>query len=369
MLSTETPRAVASFPLAFSPKRASPHAHNVFLVLHTEKENMVLVDSDTESSSVIVVVDGPPHSSDPKTPAAPKMAALSGNEAKAADMMVQAEKKVKGGVFGGIFGNAQMRLEEGAEMYVRAANLYKLAKNHVEAANAFQLAAECQLKAENKHEAAAAFVNGAKVLQKHDAKASVEKYRQAVELFTDEGRFSIAAKHQKEIAELLEADGDAEAAIEAYQQAADFFEGENSTSNANNCLLKVANMSATLEQYDRAIELYEQVAKASLDNNLLKWGVKDYFFRAVLCHLANGDEIAAKEALEKYTDWDPTFGSQREAKFLDAIINAVQEYDADAFTDAVVEYDSISKLDAWKTSLLLKIKKGVKQDQDDDGLA
>lgn len=283
--------------------------------------------------------------------------------------MAQAEKKVKGGVFS-MFGNAQLRYEEGAELYTRAANLFKLAKNHTEAAQAFKLAADCQLKAGSKHEAASALVSGAKALQKSVPLESIELYREAVDLFTDEGRFSIAAKHQKEIAELYEAEGQVEPSIAAFQQAADFFEGENSQTNANNCLLKVANMSAQLEQYDKAIELYEQVAKGSLDNNLLKWGVKDYFFRAVLCHLANGDDVAAKQALEKYSDWDPTFGSTRESKFLAAIITAAEEYDVEAFTDAVVEYDSVSKLDAWKTSFLLKIKKAVRQEGDEeDGLA
>lgn len=52
--------------------------------------------------------------------------------------------------------------------------------------------------------------------------------RLAVDLYTDEGRFSMAAKYQKEIGELYEAEMDFEHAIEAYQKAADFFEGENS---------------------------------------------------------------------------------------------------------------------------------------------
>lgn len=38
----------------------------------------------------------------------------------------------------------------------------------------------------------------------------------------------MAAKYQKEIGELYEAEMDFEHAIEAYQKAADFFEGENS---------------------------------------------------------------------------------------------------------------------------------------------
>lgn len=77
--------------------------------------------------------------------------------------------------------------------------------------------------------------------------------------------------------------------------------------------------SAQLERYDKAIELYEQIASQSIDNNLLKWSVKDYFLRAGLCHLAKGDVVAAERAVEKYMDMDATFSSQRECKFLQVL--------------------------------------------------
>lgn len=51
----------------------------------------------------------------------------------------------------------------------------------------------------------------------------------AVDLYTDDGRFTIAAKHQKEIAELYEQEMDFENSIESYQTAADYYEGEGST--------------------------------------------------------------------------------------------------------------------------------------------
>ena len=49
-----------------------------------------------------------------------------------------------------------------------------------------------------------------------------------VNYYTEEGRFSIAAKYQKEIAEAYEAEGDLENAMDAFEAAADFYEGEGS---------------------------------------------------------------------------------------------------------------------------------------------
>jgi alpha-soluble NSF attachment protein len=54
-----------------------------------------------------------------------------------------------------------------------------------------------------------------------------------------------------------------------------------------------------------------------------------------------------------------TFGSTREAKFITALIEAVEAGDVEAFTGAVFEFDQIMKLDNWKTNILLTIKRSI----------
>jgi len=274
------------------------------------------------------------------------------------DWMDKAEKKIKSfSMF-----NSSQKFEDAADLYTKGANQFKVQKKWDLAGAAFVKAAECNLKLQSKHEAASNYVNAANCYKKNNVSDAVNCLRTAVELFTDEGRFSIAAKHQKEIAELYEAEMDFENAMECYQSAADFFDGENATSAANSCLLKVAQFSAQLEKYDKAIEIYEKVASNSLENSLLKWSVKDYLLKGGLCHLCTADIVSAKRALDKYKDMDPTFSSQRECKLLEQVVAAYENLDVEAFTQAVVEFDSISKLDAWKTSVLLKIKNSIKSE-------
>jgi len=170
----------------------------------------------------------------------------------------------------------------------------------------------------------------------------------------------MAAKHQKEIAELFEADGDLQNAVEAYKLAADYYEGDNQASHANNCLLKVALFAAQLEQYQHAIDIYIQISNTALDNNLLKWSVKDYFFRAGLCSLCLGDIISTKRLLEKFQGMDHTFGGSRECKLLTELADAFEESDVEKYTAAITEFDSISKLEPWKTTLLLRVKNKIK---------
>lgn len=98
----------------------------------------------------------------------------------------------------------------------------------------------------------------------------------------------MAAKYQKEVAEMCEQDEDIAGAMDAYQIAAEYYEGEGAVSSGNQCLLKVAHFAALEKDYHRAIEIFEQVAAASLDNKLLKYGVKEYFLKATICYLATG---------------------------------------------------------------------------------
>jgi len=280
-------------------------------------------------------------------------------EEKGDELMEKADKRLKGGFafFGGT-----AKFEDAVELYTKAGNSYKITKKWEKAGEAFTKAAECHLKLQSKHEAAQSYLSAAMCYKKTNITTAVMCMKQGIEFYTEEGRFGIAAKHQKELAELYEDQSDLENAIAAFQVAADYYEGEGSTSAASQCLLKVALFSAQLERYDKAIEIYEQVAAQSIDNNLLKWSVKDYFLRAGLCHLAKGDVVAAERAVERYMDMDATFSSQRECKFLQELVSACKNYDVEAFTNAVVEFDSISKLDSWKTSILLKIKNSIKEE-------
>lgn len=85
-----------------------------------------------------------------------------------------------------------------------------------------------------------------------------------------------------------------------------------------------------------------------------------FSFSAVL--IVTQDTITAKRNIQKYMTQDPTFSSTRECKFIDAIIEAIGAEDQEAYTAYVVEFDKITKLDPWKTTILLKIKKFIDEE-------
>jgi alpha-soluble NSF attachment protein len=212
------------------------------------------------------------------------------------------------------------------------------------------------------HDAAAHYVNAANCMRKIDAKQAADHLRSAITLFTNAGHFAVAAKHLQDAAEMYEAEAQPDLAVDCYQTAADYYEQENQLSRTNTCLLKLAQIHAQAERYDQAIELLEKVARASLDNSLLKWSVREYLFKAMLCHLCKADIVGAKRALDRYAELDVSFASQREYKLLSLVVSAYEAYDLDAFTSAVADYDSVTPLPPFLTTLLLRIKGHIKSE-------
>uniref|UniRef100_A0A8C8K8S6 Alpha-soluble NSF attachment protein n=1 Tax=Oncorhynchus tshawytscha TaxID=74940 RepID=A0A8C8K8S6_ONCTS len=251
----------------------------------------------------------------------------SGKEKEALTLMAEADKKMKSSRgFGTLFGGSSRKYEEACDIYVRAANMFKMAKNWSEAINCLN---------------------------------------QAIEIYTDMGRFTIAAKHHISIAEIYESELlDVDKAICHYEQAADYYKGEESKSAANKCLLKVATYTAQLEQYQKAIDIYEQIGTYAMDSVLLKYGAKDHFFKAALCHFCV-DMLNARLSVQRYEDMFPAFSDARECKLVKKLLDAYEEQDVDAFTDAVKDFDSISRLDQWNTTMLLRIKKQIQDEESD----
>lgn len=280
---------------------------------------------------------------------------MSKSEEEAYNLLREAEKKKN---YKGWFGGN--KLDEAIELYQRAGNNFKLAKKWKEAGDAYFQAAGCQLQCHENDEAATSFVSASKCYKKTSPLEAIQSLQQAIQLLTERGRFQTAANHQKVIAEIYESDLiDIEKALEAYELASDWYAAEEASVLSTQCSLKAAHFCGELEQYEKAISIFEKAAANSIDNNLTKWSVKEYLLKAGICHLATNDLVATHDALERYCNMDMSFSETREYKFLENIYHAVEEGDIDAFTQHVANYDSLTKLDPWKTKLLLKIKKGM----------
>ncbi len=75
--------------------------------------------------------------------------------------------------------------------------------------------------------------------------------------------------------------------------------------------------------------------------------------------------VATNRALESYRDLDPTFASTRERQLLVDLAEAVEQGDQEAFADKLFQFDQMSKLDKWKTTILLRVKNSIEEKGED----
>ncbi|KAF9237319.1 soluble NSF attachment protein [Melanogaster broomeanus] len=280
------------------------------------------------------------------------------SKSPAQTLLEKADKKANSST--GWFSSSSAKYEEAGDLYMNAANAFKLDKQFRDAGDAFAREAECREKCKEANEAANAWWNASKSYKRGYPDLAIQALSQAITHMTANGRFRQAADREKEIAQIYQHElSDLRKACESLERAGEWYSQEDATATANACFKDAADLRADLEEYPKAIQHYEQVANHSLNSALTKYSVKEYWLRACLCALAMKDFITAKRNIQKYMSQDTTFASTREYKFLNAIIDAIQADDQQAFMGFVHEYDQVMKLDNWKTKILLKIKNNI----------
>ncbi|KAF9893659.1 hypothetical protein FE257_009827 [Aspergillus nanangensis] len=284
-------------------------------------------------------------------------------------VLLQRADKALSSASGGFnfFGGRAEKYENAADLYSQAANAFRVQKQNKEAGLAFEKAASIQTQHLNEPDDAANSLGEAfKVYRKSDPEDAARVLSSAIQHYVLKGNLRRAATQQQHLAEVYEVElGDTKKALAAYEKAAEWFESDNAEALANKHFLKAADLAAMEGDYYKAIEHYERIGRSSVANNLMKWSVKDYFLKAAICHLATNDLVATNRALENYRDVDPTFSSTREHQLLVDLVQAIEAGDQEAFADKLFQYDQLSKLDKWKTTLLLRIKSNIEEATED----
>ncbi|KAK4049816.1 vesicular-fusion protein S17 [Microbotryomycetes sp. JL201] len=279
------------------------------------------------------------------------------------EFRAKADKKAASSGGFSFFSSSSAKYEEAHDLYVQAGNAYKIDKMWKESGDCFCKAAEMSLKGDEKDDAANDFWTASKSYKKSNPELAVAALRKTIELYQQKGKFRQAADREKEIAGILHQEGgDLQGALEAYERAGELYSSEDAQATANSCFKEAAELAATLQQYPRAIKHFENVATASLGSAMTRYSVKEYYLKSALCWLATADVVSTKRALEQYATQDTTFAGTREQKFVEAVTDAFDAGDAEAFTDAVAEYDRLTKLDNWKTGILLAIKRQIAEE-------
>mmetsp|Transcript_34731 Transcript_34731/g.83935 ORF Transcript_34731/g.83935 Transcript_34731/m.83935 type:complete len:293 (+) Transcript_34731:48-926(+) len=270
----------------------------------------------------------------------------------------QLVKEAEGKLKSSFFGFVGPKYDEAKELYQNAANQFKLSKDWGRAAECFEKCAECSAKDGSTYGDQASFYEqAASCLKRISVADAVPRYDKASGLYSGAGRFGQAAKLLKQVAECLEEDKALDQAAEYYQRAADLFDMDEFSKSAHSaCMLKLAELQALDGKYMEASQVFEKEGNKALQNNLLSFGAKDLFLKAGLMLLVLGDSVTTKIGLDRYRGADPRFADSREDKLLTTLMEAQEERDKERFEDACHEFDSMTKLNGWQTTMLLKAK-------------
>lgn len=281
-----------------------------------------------------------------------------------ADQLVQeAEKKLKSWA---IF-DRTAKYEDASELLKNAANQYKIAQEWELSAENYVRSADIAAKHLERQEfhVSDCYVQAAKAVKNVSLERSLELFKKAIDLEIAQNKFSIAARHCKEVAEMQERFEDFDDAIKYFQQAADCFNADAATTSALGCLAKVAYYTATKKQdFERAIALYEGATKSALENKQLHWMCTEYLFKASLCQLRiatnSGTPEKALEALENYCNMHPAFENSSECKFARDLATAVLSGKLEDFNKVLQVRNNIYPLDPFQVDLLLPVKEQLK---------
>lgn len=284
-------------------------------------------------------------------------------------LIAEAEKlaKPQTGLFSFLGGSSSTRLEEASDLYVQAANAYRLNKDFSLAGTQFINASELQRKLNNHNDVANYLIEAYKCFKSVSPHDAIDALSKAIHIFlTQNGQFRRAANFQMDLAELFESIGDTANATQSFEKAGDYFSTDHAEALSNKAYLKCADLYALSGEYLKARGLYDNIIKNSLGNNLTKWNLKDYFFKNLLCTLCMDDQVEANKRLNLFAEDEPSWPSTREYKLVQDILEAIEGGDVQAFSDKVYEFDQFSQLDKLKTQLLLKVKNSVVDKDDED---
>jgi len=271
-------------------------------------------------------------------------------KAKGRALYLEAERKIDGiekSFFH--FTPKSHKYEDAAELFTKAAKQYSLAKAFIDAGNAYIRASECYGRSSfSQHQIAMSYINAAQNFTKQDVTAGIAAMLKGINIMAEDGKFSQAAKYEKELAQMFEGIDDYENAIKHYEIAAEYFELEGSKATGADCLNKIVPLCAAKGDYHKAVALLEKVCDATAAT-LARHSIKEHCLKAGILYLCIPDHVAANKSTEK---WSAKFGNDfrgtREHEFLVELVAAYSKSDYEGCKAAVENWESISPLDNFK---------------------
>ena len=218
-------------------------------------------------------------------------------KSKAVELEKRAAKTQKGSFFGNMMKGKQDRADDAKELYLQAANCYKLQDDIESALRCYLKCIECE---ESEQDAAPHYRAAADCVKESDMDMYMKYTQKALDLYSLAGRISTSATMAKDCAQMMEENYNFEEAIVMYQKAAQLYGMDNQSTQSSQMAVKALDLKIASKQWDQLpdiINQYNKIAKKYLAVPILKSSAKQFLFMHTLCFLAMDDMVGAKKAI------------------------------------------------------------------------
>ncbi|GFP54125.1 probable vesicular-fusion protein sec17 homolog [Trichoderma asperellum] len=285
-------------------------------------------------------------------------------------LIQQAEKLVSKGSGGWSFlGGSDDKFWDAARLFKEAAQAYERQGQNIEAGKTYERAATVREKnLKELGDAADSYVEASDAYRRDDPEAAIRCRERAFALIqqsTSESKQTRLSRVKEILGQIYEHDlKDLKRAREAYKEAAERLPKAREL-NANKLFTQYADLAALDEDYYVAIETYDRIINSMIGNQTMKWSLSTYCFKAGVCHLATGDLVGTRRAIEGYRQKDVEFSSQYKYKLIEDLCGAIEAHDQDQFGEILFQFDRTSRLEPWMTAILVKVKNAIEAPDDE----
>lgn len=233
--------------------------------------------------------------------------------------------------------------EEIALLYIRAANLYLIAKNNLLASMAFERASELYLSAKNYWAAIDALEKSVDAVKLVDGKRVKILIDKSIKIMQNLGLLDSVGELKQKIAINYEKEHRYSEAINFFKEAVESYKISDNHPAVRFCLIRIAALQIKKGQYLKAAKNYERVVFDLIKWKLPKKEILIYIVKSVLCwygyNKADGDKALIRFKIA-YLDLEGT----SEWYFLKEIIENL---------DDKQKIRNLIKQNPWKVSLPL----------------
>ncbi|KAL6910369.1 soluble NSF attachment protein [Trichoderma evansii] len=285
-------------------------------------------------------------------------------------LLQQAEKLVSKGSGGWSFlGGSDDKFWDAARLFKEAAQAYERQGQNIEAGKTYERAAAVREKnLKELGDAADSYVEASDAYRRDDPEAAIRCRERAFALIqqsTSESKQTRLSRVKEILGQIYEHDlKDLKRARESYKEAAERLPKAREL-NANKLFTQYADLAALDEDYYVAIETYDRIINSMIGNQTMKWSLSTYCFKAGVCHLATGDLVGTRRAVEGYRQKDVEFSSQYKYKLIEDLCGAIEAHDQDQFGELLFQFDRTSRLEPWMTAILIKVKNAIEAPDDE----